>query len=57
MLTLAVVIPTVGRREFLIDTLGQLARQTRLPDEVLIIDQTLGYSETEYRQSQVPLKR
>jgi glycosyltransferase involved in cell wall biosynthesis len=50
MLTLAVVIPTVGRREFLIDTLGQLARQTRLPDEVLIIDQTLGYSETEYRQ-------
>jgi glycosyltransferase involved in cell wall biosynthesis len=48
MPTLAVVIPTVGRLECLVDTLGQVARQSRRPDEVIIIDQTSGYSEAEY---------
>jgi GT2 family glycosyltransferase len=37
---IAVAIPTYGREEVLLDTISQLLLQTRLPDEILVIDQT-----------------
>lgn len=38
-LTLSVVIPTFGRRQELLDTVADLMRQTRLPDEIVVSDQ------------------
>jgi glycosyltransferase involved in cell wall biosynthesis len=36
--TLAVIIPTHNRLELLIEALASVARQTRPPDEVIVID-------------------
>lgn len=44
--TVSVVIPTVDRYEWLDTVLGQLAEQTMLPTEVIVVDQT---DETERR--------
>lgn len=38
-LTVAALIPTIGRVEELVDVLMDLAVQTRIPDEVIVIDQ------------------
>lgn len=38
-LKLSVVIPTLGRSQELIDTVSSLLKQTRLPDEIVILDQ------------------
>jgi GT2 family glycosyltransferase len=37
--TISVVIPTLGRSKELIDTVSALMKQTRIPDEIVIIDQ------------------
>jgi glycosyltransferase involved in cell wall biosynthesis len=37
--TISVVIPTLGRSKELIDTVSALMKQTRVPDEIVIIDQ------------------
>ncbi len=37
--TISVVIPTLGRSKELIDTVAALMKQTRVPDEIVIIDQ------------------
>lgn len=39
MRTLSVIIPTLGRQKEVRDLLSMLARQTRLPDELIVADQ------------------
>lgn len=39
MKTLAAIIPTLGRQDEVRNLLGMLAQQTRVPDEVIIVDQ------------------
>lgn len=41
MMTLSVLIPTLGRKKELIDTLLALQEQTRRPDEIVVIDQNV----------------
>lgn len=41
--TLALCIPTYGRDQVLLQTIEGVLKQTRLPDEVIVIDQTLQY--------------
>ena len=38
--SLSVVIPTFNRGEVLLETIDYLLRQTVLPDEIIIVDQT-----------------
>lgn len=39
MKSISVVIPTLGRSKELIDTVAELLKQTRVPDEIVVIDQ------------------
>lgn len=43
--TLSVIIPTLGRGEMLLDTLGSLFRQDHDPLEVIVVDQTPAYTQ------------
>jgi glycosyltransferase involved in cell wall biosynthesis len=42
--TVTVAIPTLGREEVLIETIREVLSQSRLPDEILIVDQTPEHS-------------
>ena len=39
MLTLTALIPTLGRTQEVIHTVQALLKQSRLPDEILVVDQ------------------
>ena len=38
MLTLSAVIPTYNRAHLILDALSSIMNQTRVPDEILVID-------------------
>lgn len=53
--TIDVIIPTIGRKQYLYDVLQDLAKQTHLPEKVFIVEQNLvenSLSELDYLETQ-----